>query len=144
MSEDMLDLGQGILLPREQVQVEYARSSGPGGQHVNRTETKVILRLNVATCDMLPEAARERLLQRLAARLTRLGEILVRCDKHRSRRRNEEEAFERLQGVLAAALVRPRARKQTAPTRASKRRRLETKRRQSSRKQGRRPPGADD
>jgi ribosome-associated protein len=141
---DPLHLGAGRTLPRDEIAVECARSSGPGGQHVNKTETKVILRWSPGASPSLTEFARQRIAERLAARINNAGELVLHCDEYRSRRRNLEGAFDRLEALLKEALRPVRARKATRPTQASKVRRKQAKRRQAERKQGRRKPGLDD
>jgi ribosome-associated protein len=122
--------------------VETSRSGGPGGQHVNKTETRVTLRFALASSPSLPEEDRLRAVRRLAKRLTRNGELLVSCDRHRERARNLAEAFERLGEILGGALHRPRQRKRTRPPRGAVEERLRAKRRVGHRKQerGRAPP----
>jgi ribosome-associated protein len=139
-----LRVNRTVVLPEDELAVEAARSGGPGGQNVNKVATKVVLRFRPGTSSALSDAQRARVLERLAHRLTKEGELVLHASGHRLRSRNLEEARERLAGLLAEALrVRP-PRKATRPTRASKRRRLDTKRRRGEVKRGRRgPPGAD-
>jgi len=129
----------GLTIPAAELSVETARSGGPGGQNVNKVETKVRLRFDVAGSRALAPAARERLLERLASRLTRSGELVVEASRHREQARNEADARERLAALLAAALAPRRKRKKTRPTRASRERRLEAKRKRGSLKSERRP-----
>ena len=142
--EETLVLLRGVVVPRSEVGVEVSRSSGPGGQHVNKTESRVTLRFNVLESPSIPEDERGWLRHRLRSRLTRLGELLVSCDSHRDQARNRSEAFERLETLLRTAMERPQQRKKTRPTRASVQRRLETKRSRSQRKRLRRPPGPEE
>lgn len=128
----MLWLGGGRSIPRAQLSVEYARAGGPGGQHVNKTETKVCLRLNLPSCESLSEADRSWLLQRLAPRITKDGDLIVCADRSRHRSRNLEEAEERLQSILQEGLRRPVKRRRTKPTAGSKRRRLDAKKRRGA------------
>jgi ribosome-associated protein len=131
-----------VTIPASEISLAYARSGGPGGQHVNRTETKVLLRWNVQASAALDDAERALLLSRLASRLTKEGDLLVASERHRDRARNVEDALERFRALLRRALARPRPRKPTKPTRASRERRLEAKRRRGETKRGRRePPG---
>jgi ribosome-associated protein len=127
-----------LVLPAEELTVSFARSGGPGGQNVNKVASKAVLRFNLRTSKALGEIRRTRLLERLGPRLTQQGEIVVHASRFREQSRNLEDARERLAELLRGALAVPKARKPTRPTRGSQRRRLESKRRKSQRKQERR------
>ena len=129
-----------VRIPAGEVSLSYARSGGPGGQHVNRTASKVQLRWNPRTSSVLSDADRAWLLARLSSRLTTEGDLIVASERHREQGRNVEDALLRLATILRTALRRPRPRKATRPTRASKERRLDAKKRRSESKRGRRPP----
>jgi ribosome-associated protein len=128
----------GIRIPRERVQVRYARSGGPGGQNVNKVETKAEVRFVVSEADWIPEHVREKLVERYANRITAGGELVVTSSRNRTRAQNLEDCFEKLESMLAAAARRERPRVPTAPTRGSQVRRKETKRRKSVLKRDRR------
>lgn len=133
-----LELVGGNRIPLAELVEQASRSGGAGGQHVNTASTRVTLRWNLReTCGLLP-AAKARALARLARRLTREGEIVIHADRSRSRHRNRLDARERLRELVAAAIVPPTPRRATRPTGASKRRRLDTKRRHGEVKEGRR------
>ena len=108
-----------------------SRSSGPGGQHVNTSSTRVSLRWNLRTSKGLKEEARQRLLARLRPKLSREGVLVVHSDRHRSRQRNLEAAHERLFELVENALYQAPPRTPTRPTRGAKERRLSAKRQRS-------------
>ncbi len=140
-----LRLPGGDRIPARHLSVRASRSGGPGGQHVNKTETRVELRLDLAGAEPTLGAMRtERIRRRLAGRLDADGQLRVFCDETRSRSRNEALALERLEALLAGALHERRTRKATRPTRASKARRLHDKRAHAHRKSLRRRPSQDD
>ena len=126
-----------LVLPPDDLRVEFARSGGPGGQNVNKVETKVVLRFSVPGSRSLAAGQKERLRNVLASRLTTAGEILVSAERFRDRARNLEDARERLARMLAKALVPPKVRRPTRPTRGSVSRRLDSKRKRSNTKRER-------
>ena len=123
-----------LVIPEEELVVSYARSGGPGGQNVNKVETKVHLGFSVRDSRVLGERRKELLLERLASRLTKDGRLLLTSSVYRTRSRNEEDVRERMASMLAEALRTPKVRKATKPTRGSKRRRLDQKKRRGDTK----------
>jgi ribosome-associated protein len=118
----------GLVLPAGELVERFSRSSGPGGQSVNTTDSRVELEWDVAASTALDEVQRARLLRRLASRLV-AGRLVVDASEHRSQHRNRVAARERLAAVVREALAPPPpARRPTRPTRGSKERRLEAKR----------------
>jgi ribosome-associated protein len=143
MQGEGLRVTPGLCIPEAEIHESASRSSGPGGQHVNKSETRVTLRWSVRDSAALGPAQRRRLLTRLAHRLTRRGQLVVHAQRFRSRSRNRAMARERLAELVGDALKVRRSRVATAPSRASQRRRLEGKRRRSDVKRRRRPPRED-
>ncbi|MFT5050688.1 MAG: ribosome-associated protein [Chlamydiales bacterium] len=137
---DPLVINRGLTLPGEELVVSYARSGGPGGQNVNKVETKVVLRFSVLTSRALGDTRRSRLQKRLATRLSTQGEIVIHASRHRTRARNLEDARERLAVLLHDGLAIERKRRPTRPTRGSKERRLKQKKSRGQIKKDRRTP----
>jgi ribosome-associated protein len=127
-----------LVLPADEIEVSYTRSGGPGGQNVNKVESCAILRFSISNSRTLSEDQKRRLRAVLGSRITSEEEILIRADRHRERRRNEGDARDRLATVLSKALLPPRIRKPSRPSRGSVERRLESKRRRSTTKRARR------
>ena len=132
-----LQIGQGVSVDSSIVTWRFDTSSGPGGQHANRSNTRVEASLVIADTD-LDDAIKERLEAKLGA------EVRVSVDDTRSQTRNRDLALDRLEDKLAKALVRPKKRRPTKPSRSSQRRRVEAKKRRSQTKSHRRKPGRDD
>ncbi len=134
-----------LAIPAHELREAATRSSGPGGQHVNKVSTRVTLRWNVTDSSCLTTSQRRRLREKLGARLTGTGDLVVNSDRTRSRARNREYARDRIVEIVSAALARPRPRKPTRPTAASRvRRRAEkTRRSKVKRTRGRVGPGSD-
>jgi ribosome-associated protein len=143
MRED-LEVAPGLVIPAGEIEESASRSSGPGGQHVNKSSTRVTLRWNVIRSQVLDDARRARLLGRLGARLAAGGDLVVHADRHRSRARNLEDARARMIELIVGALRDPRPRRSTRPTRASVERRMGTKRQRSGVKRDRRPVRDED
>jgi ribosome-associated protein len=131
---------RGIIIPTDELFWRFSRSSGPGGQSVNTTDSRAELSFNVAQSAVLPPALKERALRALAGQLTD-GVITVTAAENRSQLRNREAAAARLSALLAAATAPPpRPRRPTRPTKGSRERRLAAKQQRSQTKRLRRPP----
>lgn len=137
-SDGPLEVDPRHAIPRDELEIKATRSGGPGGQHVNVTASRVEVRWNVRTTRALATEERERVAQRLASRLDAEGWLRITASDTRSQHQNRELALARLAAVVARALVVPKKRKKTRPTAASRERRLESKRRHSEKKRGRR------
>jgi ribosome-associated protein len=131
-----------IAIPVAELEFRASRSSGPGGQGVNTTDSRVELRFDLAGSPSLPAEAKERALRRLGPRVDTGGVLRVVAQAQRSQLANRRAAVERFAELLAAALATPRARRPTRPTRASAARRVESKRRRSTTKRLRGRPQA--
>ena len=132
----------GVDVPLSELDLSATRSGGPGGQGVNTTSSRVRLRWSVRDSVALTDAQRALVTQRLAARLTDDGELVLTGSEHRSQHRNREAVMARFVTLVGEALTPPRVRRRTRPTRASQRRRLEAKRRRSQTKRLRDRPQA--
>ncbi len=116
------------------------RSSGPGGQHVNKTSTKVMLHWSLKDSNVFSEEEKERLFKRLKSKLTSDDQLVLSYDQSRSQHKNKDEVFKNLVRLLENGLLKPKRRKRTKPTLASKKRRLDSKKRNAEKKANRKPP----
>ena len=123
-------------------QFSASRSSGPGGQHVNKVSTKMELRFHVASSALLSDAEKELIAEKLAGRINAAGELVLVSQSERSQLQNKEKVTEKFYFLLKRALTPQKKRSPTRPTRASKEERLEIKRQLSEKKERRRSPGA--
>lgn len=120
---------------KKEIMVSTSRSGGPGGQHVNKVETKVILKWNVQESRSLTDPQREMLLAAHRNKLTKSGELVVSADSKRSQLKNKELAFKKLDRLIAKAFVTKKKRKPTKPTKAAKKKRLSEKKKHSEKKE---------
>ncbi len=134
-------LAPGVTVPEGALTFSNSRSGGPGGQHVNKTESKVEVRLSLGAIIGLPWRAQDRLVKLAGERLTADGELLLTCDETRSQRRNRELVLERLGELIRDAQAVPVVRRPTKPSWGSKQRRLGEKNARSEVKRQRRPGG---
>jgi len=132
-----------VAIPDEEFEWKFVRSSGPGGQNVNKVSSAVQLRFLLPLNTSLPVAARNRLRRLAGQKLIDDGSILINARSERSQEQNRRDALARLAELIRAALIEPKIRKKTRPTRASKQRRIDSKKRRSTTKQGRGTPGWD-
>ena len=140
----MIRISRDIAIDEAGLDFEFIRSSGPGGQNVNKVETAVRLRFEPARSLAAPPDVHERLLALAGRQAVESGVIVIVARRHRTQEANRRDAVERLVALARRASVRPRRRRPTRPTAASRERRLDAKKRRSRLKSGRRAGGADD
>jgi ribosome-associated protein len=140
----MLKVNSKIEIPLTEFNFSYARSPGPGGQNVNKVNTKVILKWSVMESTSLPEAVKNRFVKKHARRISKTGELVITSHRFRDQGRNVADALNKLRELIEAVAVAPTIRKKTKPSKRAKARRLEGKRRRSAAKKSRRPPRMDD
>jgi ribosome-associated protein len=139
----MISITPHISLDESELEFSFVRSSGPGGQNVNKVATAVQLRFDVARSPSLPDDVRARLIARAGSKLTRDGVLILTARRFRTQERNRADVIERLVELIRAAATPPKRRRKTKPTRASKQQRVERKRRRSSTKRLRGRPAEE-
>jgi ribosome-associated protein len=128
----MIQVTAHIAIDEREIEESFVRSSGPGGQNVNKLSTAVQLRFDVRHSPSLPGDVRERLERLAGSRLTNDGVLVIIAQRHRTQARNRQDALDRLIEIIRQAAIRPIKRRPTRPTRASRERRIEGKKRRSS------------
>lgn len=141
----MLEVSESIAIDESELDVQFVRASGPGGQNVNKVATAVQLRFDAANSPSLPDGVRERLIRLAGSRASDQGVLVINARRFRTQERNRQDAVDRLVALIQKAAKPPTARRKTRPTQASRQRRLEQKRRRSELKRLRRSvPHSDD
>jgi ribosome-associated protein len=140
----MLIINDNLRIPLREFHFTFVRSSGPGGQNVNKVSSKAVLRWNVTESSHVPEEVRQRFLRHFRRRLTKDGELLITSDRFRDQGRNIADCLAKLRNMLASVAEKQKPRRNTRPTRTSVYRRLTEKHIRSRRKAFRRPPAGEE
>jgi len=135
----MIRITSNIVINENEIEERFIRASGPGGQNVNKVSSAVQLRFDVASSSSVPEEVKARLLRLAGNRMTEGGVLVIDAHRYRTQERNRRDALERLIALLRSASKRPKPRKKTRPTLASRQRRLDHKHRRGEVKRTRRP-----
>ncbi len=133
----MIEINEKLTIPDDELTFEFSRSSGPGGQNVNKVSTRVTLLFDVEGSPSLTDDQRSRIKNRLGTRITKAGVLRVTSQRHRSQRANREAAVERFIELVREAFRMRRPRRRTKPTRAARERRIQEKKRRGELKRGR-------
>jgi len=134
----MIAITRDIEIDEGEIEEEFVRASGPGGQNVNKVATAVVLRFDAAGSPSLPDDVRERLKRLAGRRMTRDGVIVIHARRYRTQERNRQDALDRLVALIRGAAERPKPRRRTRPTGAAREKRLRQKRHRSEAKRQRR------
>ena len=140
---NFLAITPALAIPLDEFRFEFARSGGPGGQNVNKVNSKAVLRWKPDSSPSLPPLARDRLVRAVASRLTREGELLITSQLTRDQGRNIADCLAKVKQIVLLALHPPKTRRASRPTLGSQQRRVESKLRHSTTKRLRRKPDAD-
>lgn len=138
-----MNISARIVIPDEELQWSFARSSGPGGQNVNKVNSKAILHWNIVASTALPDDVRTRFLALYGNRVNDKGEVVIMCQTSRDQAKNIDEVRQRLTVMLQGVLKAPKVRRATKPSYSSKLKRLDGKKTNSAKKQNRRTPGME-
>jgi len=140
----VIQVTASIAIPEGEIHEEFVRSSGPGGQNVNKVSTAVELRFDVRNSPSLPREVRDRLVRLAGRRITAEGVLIIDARRFRTQEQNRRDALNRLVDLIRAAAIRPKVRRATSPTVASRRRRLQSKLLRSRLKEQRRRVAGED
>lgn len=138
VSVPAIHVSEWIEIPLTELEVSFTRSSGPGGQHVNKTSTRVEITFDLAHSPSLRDDDRAYLMERLRSKLDTEGRLHIAAQEYRSQLRNRQAAVDRLEAMLQQAILRPKKRKKSRPSKSAVERRLDSKKRESAKKRERR------
>lgn len=141
---DDIQVTSEIRIPRSELTFQFSRSGGPGGQNVNKVNSRVQLRWNIEETSALSDDVRRRLKTKNRRRINNDGELIITSQRYRDQPKNIDDCVEKLQEMVAAAAEKPKRRRTTKPSAGARRRRLQAKRERSERKQSRRKPRLGD
>jgi ribosome-associated protein len=144
MVPPLLRINSQLAIPRRELHFSFVRSSGPGGQNVNKVASKAVLRWSAATSPSLTDEVRGRLLAQCGRRLNDRGELILASQRFRDQAKNVDDCLEKLRSLVASAAKRPKKRKKTRVPKAAKEARLTEKRAYAEKKRRRRPSGFED
>jgi len=139
----LIEITSTISIKEREIKLDFIRSSGPGGQNVNKVATAVQLRFDVRNSPSLPDEVRDRIVRLAGRKITEDGVLIIDARRYRTQERNRQDAIARLIQLIRKATEKPRPRRKTKPTLASRRRRLETKHRRGDAKRMRRSVNKD-
>ena len=140
----MLRINHSIAIPESDIEFTFARSGGPGGQNVNKVNSKAVLRWRVTGSAHLPHGVRTRFVERFHNRITTDGDLVLHSQKYRDQGRNVADCLDRLREMILSVVAPPIKRRPTKPSKRARQRRLDSKRRNSEKKQSRRKPQSGD
>lgn len=140
----MLSVNQNIEIPETEFEFTFARSGGPGGQNVNKVNSKAVLHWNVAATQHLPVGVRQRFLAKFSNRITKEGALVLHSQKYRDQGRNVADCLDRLREMILSVVAPPIKRRKTKPSRGAQQRRLQNKKEKSDKKRSRQKPSMGD
>lgn len=139
----MLVVSENIQIPLGEIEFSFARSGGPGGQNVNKVNSKATLRWSVVLSSSISEEVKKRFMNSFANRISAQGDLVLTSQRHRDQKQNVDDCLDKLKTMLLSIEKPPKKRKQTKPTKAMVEKRLDTKKQQSKKKSRRRAPEID-